>query len=337
MADARRSTESGDVLDGPPGNPTSGQSSAAGARALERRIARIRAFNRFLTREVGALQEGLLHSPYSLPEARLIFELAHRPAVVAATLSQELGLDPGYLSRLITRLEERGLVDRRRSSEDGRQRLLELTDAGRAAFALLDARARDEIADLLEDVAESDQTRLVAAMDVIERVLGKPFEYSEPFVLRPPEPGDLGWVVQRHGALYAREYGWDASFEALVARIVADFARQHDPPRERCWIAEMHDEPVGSVFLVDAGADVGKLRLLLVEPAARGLGLGTRLVDTCVRFARRVGYGRLTLWTNDVLVEARRIYERAGFELTASEPHHSFGHDLVGQTWDLAL
>ncbi len=320
-AAARQSSEGPDPRDG----------------RLGERIERIRAFNRFITREVGALQEGLLHSPYSLPEARVIYELAHRPGVMAATLARDLGLDPGYLSRLVSRLEDAGLLERRRSQEDARQRLLTLTEAGREAFALIDRRAADEIQDLLEDVSEADQARLVAAMDDIERVLGKPLKYSAPFVLRAPEPGELGWVVQRHGALYALEYGWDASFEALVARIVADFADHHDPARERCWIAEMQGRPVGSIFLVDAGDGVGKLRLLLVEPQARGLGLGGGLVDACVRFARRAGYRRITLWTNDVLAAARRIYERAGFEQVASEPHRSFGHDLVGETWELPL
>lgn len=304
---------------------------------LDARIERIRAFNRFITRELGALQEGLLHSPYSLPEARLIYEVAHRSGVMAATLARDLGLDPGYLSRLVGRLEAAGLLERHRSQEDARQRLLTLTGAGREAFALIDRRAAEEIEDLLEDVAEADQARLVAAMDVIQHVLGKPLKYAGPFVLRAPEPGELGWVVQRHGALYALEYGWDANFEGLVARIVADFADRHDPARERCWIAEMRGRPVGSVFLVDAGDGVGKLRLLLVEPDARGLGLGASLVDTCIRFARRAGYRRMTLWTNDVLSAARRVYERAGFELVASEPHHSFGRDLVGETWELAL
>jgi DNA-binding MarR family transcriptional regulator/GNAT superfamily N-acetyltransferase len=303
----------------------------------ERRIERIRAFNRFITREVGALQEGLLHSPYSLPEARVIYEVAHRPEVMAATLARDLGLDPGYLSRLVGRLEGAGLLERRRSQEDARQRLLTLTEAGRDAFTLIDRRAAEEIQELLEDVSEADQARLVAAMDVIQHVLGKPLKYSGPFVLRAPEPGELGWVVQRHGALYALEYGWDASFEALVARIVADFAERHDPARERCWIAEMQGRPVGSVFLVDAGDRVGKLRLLLVEPNARGLGLGASLVETCLRFARRAGYERVTLWTNDVLTAARRVYEHAGFQLVASEPHHSFGYDLVGETWERAL
>lgn len=314
-----------------------GDASATTAAELQRRIERIRAFNRFITREVGALQEGLLHSPFSLPEARVIFEVAHRPGVVAATLAGDLGLDPGYLSRLVTKLESSGLLERRRSADDGRQLLLSLTEPGREAFQLIDRRAAEEIAELLEDVPEVDQARLVEAMDVVEQVLGTPLKYSGPFVLREPEPGELGWVVQRHGAVYAREFGWDASFEALVAGIVADFARGHDPARERCWIGEMQGRPAGSVFLVDAGDATARLRLLLVEPDARGLGLGGSLVDACVRFARRAGYARITLWTNDVLTAARKIYQRAGFRLVASEPHHSFGHDLVGETWELAL
>jgi DNA-binding MarR family transcriptional regulator/N-acetylglutamate synthase-like GNAT family acetyltransferase len=310
-----------------------------GANTLEQRVAAVRRFDRFFTRQIGVLREGLLHSPYSLTEARILFELAHRDTLTASTLCRELGLDPGYLSRILASFEQRGLVDKARSESDGRQRLLRLTPAGEEAFALLDRRARDEVAELLGGLGEEEQGRLLRAMETIEGVLDrqKGFKFAEPFVLRPHEPGDLGWVVHRHGVLYAQEYGWDQHFEALVAQIVADFITYYDSARERCWIAEMGGELVGSVFVVRASQEVAKLRLLLVEPQARGLGLGGRLVEECVRFARRAGYKKLTLWTNDVLTDARRIYEKAGFRRVSQGPHHSFGHDLISETWELPL
>jgi GNAT superfamily N-acetyltransferase len=248
-----------------------------------------------------------------------------------------LGLDPGYLSRTLARLEGEGLIERVRSGNDGRRRLLSLTSAGEEAFSLLDARSREEVGEMLGGLSEGDQLRLLDAMQTIEGVLDEDFKFSGPFFLRAHEPGDMGWVVQRHGVLYAREYGWDERFEALVARIVANFAEGYDPAWERCWIAEMNGEAVGCVFVVRDSETVAKLRLLLVEPKARGLGLGTRLVEECIRFARRVGYDTLTLWTNDVLVAARRIYEEHGFRLVEEEAHHSFGKDLVGQNWELKL
>jgi DNA-binding MarR family transcriptional regulator/GNAT superfamily N-acetyltransferase len=309
------------------------------AETLEAHVAAVRHFNRFFTRQIGVLREGLLHTDYSLTEARILFELAQRDGTTATGLCRELGLDAGYLSRTLARLEQNGLVDKLRSESDGRQRVLRLTAAGQSAFAVLDQRSRDEVAELLDDVGEAEQQRLLKAMQAIETILdrGRAFKFAEPFVLRPHEPGDMGWVVHRHGALYAQEYGWDARFEALVAQIVADFINNFDPARERCWIAEIGGEIVGSVFVVQSSASVAKLRLLLVEPKARGLGLGTRLVEECIRFARRSGYEKLMLWTNSVLVEARHIYQKTGFTLVAEEAHHSFGHDLVGETWELAL
>jgi DNA-binding MarR family transcriptional regulator/N-acetylglutamate synthase-like GNAT family acetyltransferase len=304
---------------------------------LETKIEAVRRFNRFFTRRIGVLREGLLHTPYSLTEARILFEIARGEEVSASGLSRELGLDPGYLSRILARLERGGLVDRVRSETDGRRRILSLTSEGEEAFSMLDDRSREEVTEMLERLSEGDQRRLLEAMQTIEGILEKGFKFSEPFVLRPPEPGDMGWVVQRHGLLYAREYGWDERFEALVARIVADFINDYDPARERCWIAEMGGERVGCVFLVRASDTVAKLRLLLVEPRARGLGLGTRLVEECIRFARRTGYKTLTLWTNSVLDAARHIYEMQGFKLVEEEGHHSFGHDLVGQNWELVL
>jgi DNA-binding MarR family transcriptional regulator/GNAT superfamily N-acetyltransferase len=309
------------------------------AENLEDRISAVRRFNRFFTRQIGVLREGLLHSPYSLTDARIIYELAHRNSVTAADLGRELGLDAGYLSRIVSRLEQQGLLDRLPSESDGRQRLLRLTPAGEQAFALLDKRARDEVAEMLHNLSEEEQQRLLTSMQTIQSVFdkGKSFKFAEPFFLRSHESGDMGWVTHRHGILYRQEYGWDERFEALVAQIVSDFINNYNPTRERCWIAEMEGEIVGSVFVVQTSETVAKLRLLLVEPKARGLGLGSRLVEECIRFARRHGYKKMLLWTNSVLVAARRIYERAGFKLVAQEAHHSFGHDLIGETWELVL
>ncbi len=307
------------------------------ADVYEDRISAVRRFNRTFTRRIGVLREGLLHSPYSLTEARILFEAAQRDDVTASELGRTLGLDAGYLSRTLAGLDGRGLLEKVRSESDGRQRLLRLTPDGRDAFALLDRRSRDEVGEMLDGLSDGDQQRLLGAMRAIEGVLDKDFKYAEPFFLRTHEPGDMGWVVHRHGVLYAQEYGWDERFEALVAQIVSDFITAYDPARERCWVAEMNGEIVGSVFVVRADDTTAKLRLLLVEPTARGLGLGSRLVEECVRFARRAGYQKLMLWTNSVLVEARRIYEKAGFTLVAAEEHHSFGHDLIGETWELVL
>jgi len=297
----------------------------------------VRHFNRFFTRQIGVLREGLLHSPYSLTEARIIFELAHRPNLTASELGNELGLDAGYLSRILTKLEQQNLIEKTRSDEDGRQRLITLTTAGQDAFALLDGRSSEEVAEMLGELSNGDRLRLIEAMNTIEDILNHGFKYAEPFYLRHHETGDMGWVIYQHGLLYHREYGWDESFEALVAQICADFITNYDPAKERCWLAEMQGERVGSIFCVNAGDGVAKLRLLLVDPKARDLGLGTRLVKEGIRFARRAGYQKVTLWTNDILIAARQIYEKLGFRLVAEDPHHSFGHDLVGQTWELPL
>lgn len=307
----------------------------SGTRASQ--IEAVRRFTRFYTRRLGVLKEGLLDSPFSLAEARVLFELAHHDRPIAKQISEELGLDPGYLSRLLKALETRGLLKRSPAADDARQQPILLTEAGEHAFADLNARARAEVGGLLDALSETDRSRLVEALAATRQILGDGPAQRAPYILRPHEPGDLGWVVQRHGALYAHEYGWDETFEGLVAEIVSQFLANYDPRRERCWIAEKEGENVGSVLLVKKTDEVAQLRLLLVEPSARGHGIGRRLVDECVRFARRRGYGKLTLWTNDVLVEARRIYERAGFRLVEEEPHHSFGQDLVGQNWDLDL
>jgi DNA-binding MarR family transcriptional regulator/GNAT superfamily N-acetyltransferase len=299
-------------------------------------VAAVREFNRFYTNVIGLLREGLLDTPYSLTEARVLFELAHEEAVEAAALRRWLDIDAGYLSRLLAGFEAGGLVSRTRSAADGRRQVIGLTAAGRAVFADLDARSGGQIRALLAPLAPAARRRLTGAMASIQEIIG-PAPRPAALVLRPPVPGDLGWVVQRHGALYAAEYGWDASFEALVARIVADYAGRDDHRGEAAWIAELDGEPAGCVFCMRKSEATAQLRLLLVEPRARGLGMGGRLVSECVSFARRARYREVVLWTNDVLHAARRIYQRAGFHLVSSEPHHAFGHDLVEQDWRLPL
>jgi DNA-binding MarR family transcriptional regulator/N-acetylglutamate synthase-like GNAT family acetyltransferase len=302
----------------------------------EGRIAAVRRFNRFYTRRIGLLDDGYLRSPFSLTEVRVLYELAHRDQTTATDLARDLGVDPGYLSRMLRTFLRRGLVTRTASSADGRVSLLTLTTRGRKAFAPLEARAREQIGSMLGSVPARRQERLVASMRAIETALA-PTPASPRITLRRHRPGDMGWVVQRHGALYWEEYGWDERFEALVASIVAKFVEHLDPKRERCWIAELDGEPVGSVFCVKQSRTAAKLRLLLVEPRARGLGIGRRLVDECIAFARSAGYREMVLWTNDVLVAARHIYERAGFILVESERHTSFGKRLVGENWRLRL
>ena len=308
------------------------------------RAAALREFNRFYTRRIGVLQERLLDSPFSLAESRLLWELAHAPDSTAAALARRLDLDPGYLSRLLHRLKGRSLVKARRSPDDARQTRLALSAAGQRALAPLERRSQDEAAALLASLDEAQQQELMAATARIQALLGANRRTSA-FVLRAQRPGDIGWVVSRHGALYAQEYGWDIGFEAMVARIAAHFIEHFDAAREACWIAERDGSRIGCVFLVQARDEAtqaivpgtAQLRMLLVEPAARGLGLGVALVNECERFARQAGYRRIRLWTNSLLQAARGIYERAGYKLLASEPHHSFGHELVGETWELEL
>ncbi|HYU90600.1 MAG TPA: helix-turn-helix domain-containing GNAT family N-acetyltransferase [Gemmatimonadales bacterium] len=308
-------------------------------RELEQRVEAARRFNRFYTRQIGVLHEGAYNSPFSLTEVRVLYELAHRDQPTATALGRDLGLDAGYLSRMLRGFERRGLVLKTRSPADGRQSHLSLTAQGRKVFAPLNARSHDEVAAMLGGLSAAAQARVVGAMQTIERLLGDRAESLPPAscVLRPPLPGELGWVVQRHGAVYAREYGYNEQFEALVAEIVAHFVQRYDAKRERCWIAEQGGEPVGSVFLVERSKTVAQLRLLLVEPKARGSGLGTRLVDECVRFARRAGYRKITLWTQSELRAARRLYQAAGFRVVRRERNHSFGKDLVSETWELEL
>jgi len=306
-------------------------------RDFDARVAAVRRFNRFYTRQIGLLQEGYLESPFSLSEVRVLYELAHRERPTAAELGRDLGLDPGYLSRILRGFQKRGLLKRAPSEHDGRQSHLSLTPRGQAAFAPLNTRSHEDIGAMLGVLPATEQARLVQAMRAIEGILGAQPEKKVPYLLRPHRPGDMGWVVHRHGAIYAQEYGFDARFEALVARIAAKFIERYDPKRERCWIAEKDGEIVGSVFLVKHSKTVAQLRLMLVEPKARGLGIGARLVDECVGFARDNGYRKVTLWTNSILVAARHIYKKAGFRLVHKERHHSFGHALVGETWDLTL
>jgi DNA-binding MarR family transcriptional regulator/GNAT superfamily N-acetyltransferase len=302
----------------------------------EARVTAVREFNRFYTNVLGLLQEGLLETRYSLTEARVIFELAAADRADATALRRSLDIDPGYLSRVLARLEASRLISRQRSPADGRRQVIGLTEQGQAEFRMLDTRSSSRIGDLLGRLSGADQRRLTRAMAAVREIIEGPPRPAG-YVLRPPRPGDLGWVIGQHGTMYADEYRWDASFEALVASIVADYAAHHDPQREAAWIAEVNGEPAGCVFCVRKSDTTGQLRLLLVNPAARGLGIGARLVAECVAFARSAGYSELVLWTNDVLTAARRLYERAGFLLVDTERHHSFGHDLVGQTWRLAL
>jgi DNA-binding MarR family transcriptional regulator/GNAT superfamily N-acetyltransferase len=305
---------------------------------IHRVAARVRRFNRFYTRRIGLLNAGLLQSPFSLAEVRILYEIAHHPRPTAASIAGSLGLDPGYLSRLLRGLRRRRLLTARPASHDRRERRLALTDRGKQAFKLLDSRATREVAGMLRGLSAAEQEHLLGSLTTVESLLGEeePARSSR-IALRSPEPGDLGWVVQRHGELYREEYGWNAEFERLVARIVGEFAAAEPSPGQRCWIATLDERRAGSVFLMPASAKVARLRLLLVEPWARGHGLGTRLVAECVDAAREAGYLTLTLWTNDVLKEARRLYQRAGFQLVKSERHRSFGKSLVGQTWELPL
>ena len=308
-----------------------------GSSASHPRVETVRRFNRFYTRQIGLLNEGLLDSPFSLTEVRALYELAHREHPTAAELCKDLGLDAGYLSRILRKFEKQQLIEKK-GSQDARQSLLSLTRKGRKAFAPLEARSDEQVATMLRKVSPAKQRELVHSMQTIESVLGAPNEKPAAYVLRQHRPGDMGWVAQRHGELYWQEYRYDESFEALVAKIVGDFIENLDPARERCWIAERDGENLGSVFLVQKSKTISKLRLLLVEPSARGLGIGGQLVSECVRFARRVGYKKMMLWTQSELAAARAIYQKAGFDLVEEKRHQSWGRkDLVAETWELKL
>lgn len=305
--------------------------------ALESRVEAIRRFNRFYTQKIGVVQEQYLASELSLAEARILYELAHREQPTAAELSHDLGLDAGYLSRTLRDFARRGLIRRQPSTTDRRRSLLRLTKKGQRTFAPLERRAAAEISKMLSAVPKPEQKRLLTAIHTIEDLLGEEKPGRKEYFLREHRAGDIGWVIHRHAVLYAEEYGWGEQFEALVAKIAGEFLERHDPCCERCWIGETSGEFAGSVFLVRKDETVARLRLLLVEPSARGLGIGGRLVDECVQFARQAGYRKITLWTQSVLSAARRIYARAGFRLVEETAHHSFGHDLVGETWELDL
>jgi DNA-binding MarR family transcriptional regulator/GNAT superfamily N-acetyltransferase len=304
---------------------------------LEHQIAAVRGFSRFYTRKLGIIEPKLLDSPWTLQEARIIYEIAERQNCTATDLVRALGLDAGFLSRTLQALQRRQIVTRQPSKTDRRVTELALTAKGRAAFAELDSRSRGVVAALLGKLDARERAAIVGAMTTIEQTLEPPAKPPTGFLLRSHRPGDIGWIVSRHGAIYAQEYGWDISFEALVAEIAAQFIRSHDPSREHCWIAETGGEPVGSILLVRASDEAAKLRLLLVEKKARGLGVGRALTEQCIRFARQAGYRSITLWTQSILVAAREIYQRAGFRRIKEERHHSFGVDLVGETWELKL
>lgn len=302
-------------------------------------VAAVRRFNRFYTRQIGVLRKGYLDSPYSLGEMRVLYEIAHNDAPTASDVARALDLDAGYLSRVLRTFEKRGLISRKTSAKDARQSHLNLTARGEKTFAPLEQRSQEQVADMLAKLTPVQQARLVAAMQEIETLVGEaPSKASaEPYILREPTFGDFGWIVSRHAELYFEEFGWGEPFEGLCAQIVADFVNKYDPKRERCWIAERNGERIGTIMLVKDSDDVARIRLLLVDPKGRGLGLGTRLVDECISFARAAGYKQVTLWTHSVLTAARHIYERAGFTLTSSEKRHSWSKDVVAEFWDLTL
>jgi DNA-binding MarR family transcriptional regulator/GNAT superfamily N-acetyltransferase len=304
---------------------------------LEARIAAVRRFSRFYTRELGLLREGLVGAGFSLTEGRVLYELAHRDKMTASELAAALDMDHGYLSRILRRFSDDGLLKKVRAPNDARQSLITITAKGRKAFAPLNKGSHDQVAEWLGRLSDAEQARVVGAMATVESLLGHKDARPDPILLRPHRPGDMGWVTAAHGAIYANEYGWDITFEAMVAKIVAEFIENFDAKHECCWIAEMDGAPVGSAFVVKKSDTVAKLRLVIVDAKARGLGVGKRLVEECMRFAKIAGYKSMTLWTQDNLTAARGIYQRAGFKLTASEKNHSFGVNLVSETWDRDL
>jgi DNA-binding MarR family transcriptional regulator/GNAT superfamily N-acetyltransferase len=309
--------------------------------SLPQRTGAVRRFNRFYTRQIGVLRKNYLDSPYSLGEMRVFYEITYAGARTASDIARALDLDAGYLSRVLGKFEKQGLITRKTSKEDARHSRLALTARGARTFAPYERRSQQQAGAILDKLDSGEQTKLVAAMQTIEGLLERNpavVPRAEPeYILRPPRPGDLGWIVSRHAELYALEYGWIEPFEGLCAQIVADFVSKYDPARERCWIAELNGENVGTVMLVKDSEEVARVRLLLVDPKGRGIGLGARLVDECVRFARAAGYKKITLWTHSVLTVARHIYEKAGFRLTSSEPRHSWSQDVVAEFWDLEL
>jgi DNA-binding MarR family transcriptional regulator/GNAT superfamily N-acetyltransferase len=303
---------------------------------LDKQVSAIRAFNRFYTRKIGVL-DGVASSPFSLAEARVLYELAHRQQPTATDIRKELGLDAGYMSRILRDFERRKLVSRERSKADERQRFLSLTTKGRKVFLPLDERSNRDIAAMLGELSPAERTQLVDAAQKVRRLLGDRTEAKTPYLLRQHQPGDMGWIVHRQGILYAEEYGWDGTYEALAAEIVARFIKNYDPKFERAWVAEKDGERVGAVLVAKESEEIARLRLLHVEQRARGLGIGKRLVEECIRFARQTGYQKMTLWTQSILHAARNIYQKAGFKVVHEEKHHSFGKDLTAETWELNL
>jgi DNA-binding MarR family transcriptional regulator/GNAT superfamily N-acetyltransferase len=303
---------------------------------IDAQVSAIRAFNRFYTRKIGVV-DGIASSPFSLAEARVLYELAHREQPTATDIRKELELDAGYISRILRDFERRKLVTREQSKTDERRRILLLTAKGRRTFAPLNERSNRHVATMLAELSPAERKQLVDALHTAHRLLGHKAEPRTPYLLRQHQPGDMGWIVHRQAILYAEEYGWDGTYEALAAEIVAQFIRNYDPNRERCWIAERDGARVGAVFVAKASNEIAKLRLLHVEPEARGLGIGKRLVEECVRFVRQAGYQKMTLWTQSILHAARHIYKQAGFQVLREEPHHSFGKDLMAETWELDL
>jgi len=301
------------------------------------RIAAVRQFNRFYTQHIGVLRDGWLDSPFSLTQARVLYEIKARGRPTATEIARELGLDAGYLSRMLRGFHRRGLIRKQTSPADARQTLLSITPRGRKAFDPLERRANRQVGDVLGRLVAPAQDELVASMRSVQRLLAAERKPAHTVALRQPRPGDFGWIASRHAALYAQEYGWSDTFEGLCAQIAADFVNNFDAQRERCWIAELDGRNAGSVMLAKESAEVARLRLLLVEPSARGFGIGTRLTGECIAFARQAGYRRITLWTHSVLTAARHVYAKAGFRLTSSEPRRSFGQDVVSEHWDLTL
>jgi len=304
--------------------------------SVDVQVSAIRAFNRFYTRKIGVV-DGIASSPFSLAEARVLYELAHREQPTSTDIRKELGLDAGYVSRILREFERRKFVTREQSKTDEREKFLSLTAKGRRAFAQLDARSDRDVTATLEELSPAERKRLVDAVQTVHSLLSDQSESKTPYLLRPHQPGDMGWIVHRQAILYAEEYGWDETYEALAAEIVAQFIKNYDPKRERCWIAERDGARVGAVFVAKASDEVAKLRLLHVESEARGLGIGKRLVEECVRFSRQAGYQKITLWTQSILDAARHIYKQSGFRVMREEQHHSFGKDLTAETWELDL
>jgi len=304
---------------------------------LDERIAAFRGFNRFYTQKIGALENGYLQSPFSLAEARVLYEVAQRGETTASELSASLGLDMGYLSRMLSKLQEEEFIKRAPAEQDGRQRLIQVTSKGREAVQALDSRSHDQVGALLAELTAPQQANVLQAMSQIRRTLGDSPTSNEPYLIRTHRTGDLSWIAYRHAVLYSQEYGWNQGFEALILEITANFLKNYDPKAERCWVAERSGEILGCVMLVKQTKRVAKLRLLLVEPSARGLGIGKRLVEECIHFARETGYEKMVLWTHSNLTAARGIYQKAGFQLVGTDSHEDFGLPVTAETWEMAL